>query len=99
MRIAIDYDNTFSSDPVNWFNAMSFMKRAGHEIIGVTGRHPWENEDISLFYFDLCDTVIYTSGEFKRHFITNSDHKPIDVWIDDQPDMIVEHYQVVGHPL
>ena len=99
MRIGIDYDNTFSADPASWAAAMRVMKAGGHEIIGVTARHPDMTNDMHTTYFNVCDEVIFTSAEFKRKFITDSGRKPIDVWIDDAPDMIVEPYQLIGHPL
>ncbi len=95
LKIAIDWDGTFTGDPELW---SAFIKEAvfrGHDVAFVTGRnklshyHPYKGMD------SLEDTakhlgvpVIYTEGQQKQ------DVYGADVWIDDRPDAVVGHHQV-----
>lgn len=88
MRIAIDYDGTFSKDPRAFFDALQIFREAGHAILGVTCRHPEMKSDVHSLYFLACHQVIYTSGEFKKEFV-EAKGLSIDVWIDDAPEMII----------
>jgi len=77
MRIAIDYDGTYTRDPKMWDIFISNAKSHGHEIICVTMRYP--HEEINM----PCN-IIYTSREAKaRH--TMMKNIEFDVWIDDNP--------------
>jgi hypothetical protein len=88
MRIALDYDFTFSEDPDAWCAAMAAMIERGHEIIGVTARHPDHNADMHDSYFRLCTEVYFTAGEFKRKYMNEVEKIIVHVWIDDAPEMI-----------
>ena len=95
MRIAIDYDFTFSEDPEGWSLAMLALKQRGHDVVGVTARHPNHVGDMLPSYFDLCSQVHFTAGEFKRKYMTN-EGVIIHVWIDDAPEAIAEPYPIIG---
>jgi len=76
MKIALDYDKTFTLDPSLWAAFIELAIARGHEIRCVTNRFP--DEAIT----DMPCTIIYTSREAKGRFY------PADVWIDDNPHRI-----------
>lgn len=99
MRIAIDYDGTFSTDSSHWFEALTVLKSAGYEIIGVTMRSPDMKDTMCSSYFDICDKVIFTSSEFKSKYLLDNNYPAIDIWIDDKPSLIQEPCQIIHHPI
>ena len=78
MKIAIDYDNTYTADPVLWDAFMKIASSRGHQLKIVTLRNPL-TEAIS----EPLD-VIYTNRFAKYK------HYNADVWIDDSPRGIYE---------
>ncbi len=88
MLIAIDYDDTFTRDPLGWHEAMQIMQAHGHTIIGATMRHEREAGGMSALYMQVCDTVYFTGRVAKRKFLASKGVLP-HVWIDDNPEFIV----------
>lgn len=90
MRIALDYDGTFTEDRGFWTDFISNAQARGHEIHIVTFRTkgvddiPEEQELKSWMGVD----TIYTDRNAKRRHCDDLGVK-IDVWIDDQPELIV----------
>lgn len=81
MRIALDYDNTYTRDPELWNKFIADSFALGHEICCVTMRAsfdfiPWPPE--------FCILVIKTAGKAKVPFCEALGVK-VDIWIDDQP--------------
>lgn len=88
MRIAVDYDGTFTTDPELW---RAFVKEAayrGHDVAIVTGRIAEDTEGVQAEADHLGIPVVYTEGEQKQ------DVYGADIWIDDRPDHVVGHHQV-----
>ena len=84
--IALDYDDTFTTDPDGWYRAMLVLKQAGFRIVGCTFRYP-EEEITDRQYIELCDRIIYCSRESK--FTTAGlEGEKVDIWIDDIPQWI-----------
>ena len=80
MKIALDYDETFTEAPVFWGLVVNLAKQHGHEICFVTYRdHRWGNDDIELDAESLGIEIIYTCGKQKAGVYD------ADVWIDDMP--------------
>jgi hypothetical protein len=78
MRIALDYDKTYTADPVLWDGFARDALARGHAVFVVTMRMPSEPVDgISL-------PVIYTSRKAKSSVVE------ADIWIDDCPQYIFE---------
>lgn len=75
MRIAIDYDGTYTRDPAMWADFISRAMTYGHSVVCVTMRDV--TEPIKM----PCD-VIYTNRKAKAAFY------PADVWIDDNPQWL-----------
>lgn len=90
MIIGLDYDDTYTRDPVTWRTAMGLFKANGHTVYGVTFRHGTgqEFDTVDKSFFDVCDAVYFTGRSPKRTFMLN-EGVHINVWIDDAPDLIV----------
>jgi hypothetical protein len=89
MKIALDWDGTFTRDPNLWYHFMGMCKAMGHDIRIVTLRTPamaidWGNELLPAYRIP----VIYTSNVQKREYCDSIDWHP-DIWIDDSPEFIV----------
>lgn len=88
MLIALDYDKTYTLDPVFWEDFIVNAKTRGHEVVIVTLRFP----DVPI-QPPPGDTgvssveVIYTSMKPKGVFMYELKRVP-DVWIDDRPDRV-----------
>lgn len=76
MIFALDYDNTYTQDPVLWERFIADAKTRNHEVKIVTMRYP--HEEIK----NMSVEVIYTSRKAKNSALT------ADIWIDDSPHYI-----------
>lgn len=82
MKLSLDYDKTYTQDPILWDAFIESAKKRGHEVVCVTMRYP--TEEISI----PCE-VIYTSRIAKAAHARKHD-LGIDVWIDDSPHWIFQ---------
>ncbi len=80
MRIALDYDKTYTEDPTLWDAFVAMAQARGHEVHIVTMRH--DNAQEALIGMPV--EVIYTGRQAKI-----SVHRA-DVWIDDSPHWILQ---------
>lgn len=91
MKISLDYDDTYTRDPLlwNWFVAQALER--GHDVYCVTARNPSQLDEVefTLGRVLLPGHIIATSQQPKRPFV-NQMGVTIDVWIDDMPEMIGE---------
>jgi hypothetical protein len=84
MRIALDYDDTYTADKLLWDRFIIEARRRNHSVYFVTGRcQNNDNSDIELDAYPLELPIIYCSQQPKRDFIN------ADIWIDDMPEAIV----------
>lgn len=92
MKIALDYDHTYSADPAFWGGFIRLCEYSGHEIRIVTARDERFDRTEPLEKIEDHIPVIYTRGIAKRwyceHFV--EDFMP-DIWIDDRPESILEN--------
>lgn len=72
MRIALDWDDTYTRDPAFWEAFAHLADSFGHSVTIVTGRGP--GETIQHFL-----PIVYCSRTAKRK------HFEAEVWIDDIP--------------
>ena len=85
MKIALDYDKTFTADPTLWTEFIKSAKIHLHTITFVTYRYePDEgfstsNDDIKEVAKSLDIAIIFTNGEQKASMFS------ADIWIDDAP--------------
>jgi hypothetical protein len=78
LRIALDYDGTFTADPALWLDFIGKAEAAGHDVVCVTMRYPHEAIPPAM----PCD-VIYTSRKAKAVAVK------ADIWIDDKPHWLL----------
>lgn len=88
MNISLDYDNTYTRDPVMWDGIISMMRRYGHTVYVVTMRYPTEGEEVERYLAHQVDRIIYTSRKGKMDFLQR-EMTAIDIWIDDMPWFIL----------
>lgn len=90
MRIALDWDDTVTRDPVMWLQFIRLALERHHDIRIVTMRYERELDDIREFLkrHDVFINIIATGREQKRPFCEELGWIP-SVWIDDTPEYIV----------
>jgi hypothetical protein len=89
MNISLDYDETYTRDPIAWDHFISLMKSRGHTVYCVTLRSSELHESLEVMH-DLngkVDAIFFTNRSAKRSFMSNQGLW-IDVWIDDMPIFI-----------
>lgn len=83
MLIAIDYDFTYTLDPVFWDAVITNGRRRGHEFVCVTGRErPPELDEKQPPVQVIC------SPEKYKGMTAAAAGLNVDVWIDDAPGTI-----------
>ncbi len=83
MLIALDYDGTYTADPVLWEDFICIAKARGHEVVVATMRYPSE----SIALVDDTVRVVYTSRCAKRPALLELGLL-VAIWIDDNPHWI-----------
>jgi hypothetical protein len=86
MTIVLDYDGTYTEDPILWHQFIRLAKKRGHKIICVTMRYPYEideNPSISEFIRNTVE-IIFTSRKAKAVTLLEMGID-VDIWIDDNP--------------
>ncbi len=98
MIIAIDYDNTFSADPALFAIIISQIRARGHQAIIITNRCGVEGDVVketvsqwTLAFGVEAPVIIYTGAEYKQTAAFKAGY-PVDIWIDDCPELIVAPY-------
>ncbi len=89
MLIAIDFDDTFTEDPILWTSFIRFAQRRGHDVICVTMRFKSEGAEVVSALNGIVSDIHFTGRVAKRPFLTSIGISP-DVWIDDEPMWIIE---------
>ena len=87
MKIALDFDDTYTRDPVMWDDFIALSKARGHDIRIVTFRKTTMT-DPALDRLSEQIPVIFTNFIQKRKCCDDLGWF-VDVWIDDSPEFIV----------
>ena len=86
MKIAIDFDDTYTRDPSMWNQFILNMIDCGHEVFCVTWRHEDELSDVEDTIGTIIDSdKIIATGRLAKDEFCRSKDIFIDVWIDDDP--------------
>lgn len=91
MRIAIDWDDTFTEDPPLWINFINDSQSRGHVVYIVTARNDFMAEVVreELFALGLKNVqVLNTTFTSKKEYVRKMGVH-IDIWIDDSPNRIL----------
>lgn len=87
MNLGLDYDGTYSADPEFWDSFVALAKAYGHKVYCVTARRE------TLENVQECDVpgvlTYFTSLAPKDWYMREKRGIVIDVWIDDDPGVIV----------
>lgn len=84
MKIALDYDLTYTLDPVFWAWFAEVSKARGFDVRIVTARSPTlDNIDDRVNI-----PIIYCDGVAKKFVCTHFAKWLPDIWIDDKPSAI-----------
>lgn len=93
MKISVDFDDTYTKDPLLWDAFIKNAMARGHTVYCVTARstEPYDTDEVydSIGLLIGRDNCIFTAGVSKRRFVWTKKIK-IDVWIDDSPEMIID---------
>jgi hypothetical protein len=84
MRIALDYDGTYSADPGLWDQFVTHALLQGHSVTCVTMRYPHELAVVPHIH------TIYTSHKAKKLYVERVLGLHFDVWIDDIPEYLFQ---------
>jgi hydroxymethylpyrimidine pyrophosphatase-like HAD family hydrolase len=87
MRIALDYDDTYTNAPELFDDFISMALDKGHDIRIVTARH-FELDKI-VDEFDI--PIIYCNGVAKAWWCHHYESFDPDVWVDDKPKAVYEN--------
>lgn len=86
--IGLDYDNTYTDDPVLFGEFIKLAQSRGHIVFVTTARNHDNIKDIQNALPEL--EIIASAGGPKRP-ATNAYGVSIDIWIDDMPEIIPGH--------
>ena len=99
MNIALDFDDTYSCDPVLWVKFIDNARDNGHYVAIVTAR-PDDNDNFDIECSIACKVlkvpVFYCSFKSKRWYCKEVYGIEFDIWIDDSPEAIISRMDDVG---
>lgn len=85
---ALDYDHTFSADPIFWKLFIASAKSNGYDVYIVTMRHDnqEEGDEVRQAISGLIP-IIFCNRRWKKKVVEEQGIK-ISIWIDDFPEAI-----------
>lgn len=93
--IALDYDDTYTADPVLWANFIITAHNLGHKVICVTARRDtYENREEmnrNFTHFLINIPIYFCNLKSKQREMDDKGVK-VDIWIDDSPFAITQGY-------
>lgn len=89
MRIALDFDATYTLDPEFWDAFIWLIRATGHEVILATYRHEVHDAHPLIDELKKIIPVHFTDGKAKKPFL-EALGIVVDVWVDDRPMTILE---------
>ena len=84
MRIAIDYDDTYTRDPEMWNEVIVILKSYGHDVRCVTSRRRTQDNVSDIISSGIELPLVFCGYNAKAEF-ARAEGLPIDIWIDDHP--------------
>jgi hypothetical protein len=88
MIVSLDYDNTFTADPVAWRFVVAALNARGHAVICVTARNETPTNREVLKHELPNGVQVVFAGEQPKEVAAIKHGYLVDVWIDDRPDRI-----------
>lgn len=90
--IAIDYDDTISSNIEEWTQIISLFASFGAIVYIVTYRGSTQFDDMVLDIPHVKDTI-FTNATAKKQYCEEVAGIQVDIWIDDMPESIIYGYK------
>ena len=87
MLLALDYDDTYTRDPIFWDEVIRLAIKCGHSVICATMRYEHEGDDVKMALDDQVEAIIFTGRKAKYKAVHDAGYMP-SVWIDDSPHWI-----------
>jgi hypothetical protein len=94
LNIALDYDGTYTEDPELWDMFIRKAREKGHKVYIVTMRcetTPGEYDEVKHYLDDKVDGMIFTNRKAKAKFCWIERGMSFDIWIDDNPQWVVQN--------
>lgn len=92
MKIALDYDGTYTEDPSFWDAFIKDGSGRGHDIFIVTYRdRDVDNNEQLTELEDRGVSVFFTGGVAKKFWCAHWGPGRVDVWIDDKPEVVYQN--------
>jgi isopentenyl diphosphate isomerase/L-lactate dehydrogenase-like FMN-dependent dehydrogenase len=89
LRIAIDFDQTYTRAPEMWDKIIAIMKNHGHKVMCVTARQQTEENREEV---KIPGVFTYFTGlQAKEKFLRDTYDVRVDIWIDDEPKYILQN--------
>ena len=89
MKICLDFDGTYTLDPVFWDQVIALAHRHGHEVICATMRHEaHEGDAVHEALAHQVSAIHFTDRRAKQPTLAERNVHP-DVWIDDSPHWLL----------
>jgi len=88
MIIAIDYDDTYTRDPLMWKEFILMARKRGHNVYCVTSRDGTYDSEVQIDLEGIVEDIYFTNGKQKEKFMLDIGIC-VQVWIDDCPLSIV----------
>ena len=90
MLLALDYDETYTRDPIFWDKVIRLANERGHSVVIATMRNdvPWEADEVRNELEGVgIEAFIFTNRKAKYPALYSAGYYP-SVWIDDSPNFI-----------
>lgn len=97
MILSIDYDDTYTRDPLFWNWVVQEALDRGHEVWCVSARHndhPMDEPRQTIGRVIGAEKCVGTNGKPKRDHLFKEHNVYADVWIDDMPDTVVTGHDI-----
>lgn len=94
MLLALDYDETYTRDPIFWDEVITLANKRGHSVICATMRctDPWESDEVVAALSGKVEDIVFTDRKAKFKAVYDAGYMP-SVWIDDSPNFIHNNAQ------
>ena len=87
LNFALDYDSTYTSDPELFDRFIADIRERGHRVFVVTARRDTPENRAEVV---VPGVLIYFTGLAAKAWYMEHRGVPVDIWIDDDPRVIIE---------
>lgn len=92
MLLALDYDETYTRDPIFWNQVIDLAASRGHSVICATMRYPEEGKEVVAALKHRVEDIVFTGRKAKWEAAFEAGYY-VSVWIDDSPRLIHQDAQ------